>query len=179
MDHRLEYLKPFLEENKHLIEEDNFQELYQKAFDRRNLTTHGRPVRVSNGLTQLFEGCGVNVFEYLDEIPPGMFSGYIGRIITIPPGYTSIPVSCFEEAEVEEIILPDTVNYINSNSAFYATNCNKLILPAKYIFEGYPLFLEKGNILDLHMSRFTYSSLSNQTIKGINQCIYGRIDIYE
>ncbi len=97
-------------------------------------------------------------------LEPYALSGLKTRSITMPTAMTAIPIYCFLEAEIEEVILPDGLLEVGSHAVENST-ITKFDLPASvkvlqnYAFSGsaFETFTLPNTIEDLGTYLFAYS----------------------
>lgn len=116
----LKITKEFIEENKNIIEAEDWTQLY-------NLT-YSHNVDVGN-LTEALYAAGLNPLEGQSSIPPH-FLEYTKETTTfrVPEGISVISYNAFAYSQLQDIYLPEGVGIID-DEAFAGTKLDHLILP--------------------------------------------------
>lgn len=120
-------VKKFILDNQVLIEENKFDELYQKALVDLDNPTDLSAVLVKSGIDPLpYMGNMTNsmMFSYLD-----ISNICKGQTLYIPENIESIGVNCFEHTTgFNQVKFPTNLKYIN-DYAFYKTPITELDIP--------------------------------------------------
>ena len=125
---RLSYfVKKFILDNQALIEQNKFDELYQKAIvDLENPTD----------LSAVLVKAGIDPLPYIGNMTTSMMFSYLdisnickGQTLYIPENIESIGVNCFENTTgFNQVKFPTNLKYIN-DFAFYNTQITELDIP--------------------------------------------------
>lgn len=104
------WLRNFLTENKELILENNYTELYKKLDSYK--------YRENTGIvTSLLFKTGINPLDYMSEIPPYMFYNSGINTIDIPPNITKIEYDAFYRCtSLTSITIPESVTSIGAGA---------------------------------------------------------------
>ena len=102
-------LKKILEENKDLINNNNFKKLYDKISD---------PLLIGE-LTYVLYTSGINPLKYMNEIPFYFFYEItVPDDFLIPENITEILPEAFTNARIDSIYIPKSVSIIGRNAFF-------------------------------------------------------------
>lgn len=103
----------FIKLHKDLIEESNFEELYEQ-FD--NITDY---ISDTHYLTDIFIEAGIDPLKYMDAVPVGyLYKTDLNlKEITVPDNIKYIYRYAFEDAKLRKVTIPKTVIKI-ANRAF-------------------------------------------------------------
>lgn len=109
-------LKKILEENRDLINNNEFKQLYDNIPD---------PLTISQ-LTQLLYTSGIDPLKYMDKIPFYFF--YLIKVpenFVIPANIREITPDAFNAAQVESMYIPESVSMIKS-AAFFSSDLRSI-----------------------------------------------------
>ena len=137
-------IKQFIEENKNLIEEDQWRELYRKAYFQ--LT----PMNIGAFTNCLYQA-EINPLNYLDKVPPYYFAfcnpqdldPLPFKNIELPPNIKSVKAFSFEYSEFDSITLPQGLTSIGVE-AFLSCKFKELFIPNSLKTIGRKAFSEVG-----------------------------------
>ena len=109
----------FINENEQLINENRWEELYQKCDQLKR-----------GALTDCLLAANLEVFEKMDKIPNGAF--FLSKIIefTIPNNITSISKYAFNTCpSLTSIVIPDSVSSIDYAAFSYCVSLTSVAIP--------------------------------------------------
>lgn len=118
--------KKFLMDKKELIENDNWWS-FIRALENSDYEEQLDMARI---LQFIYFDCNINIFEYIDFIPPRMFQECEFKSFDIPSTVKEIQMGAFNATDLESIIIPKSVVTIGS---WAFDGCDKL----KYIDARY------------------------------------------
>ena len=79
-------------------------------------------------LMSVFMDAGIEPLRFMEAIPNRSFYQW-PRSLTIPANIESIQMCAFEEAEFEELVIPENVNHIGSAAFKNCQNLKRITLP--------------------------------------------------
>lgn len=118
--------KKFINDNKNLIENDNWWSFISAL----KSSDYEEQLDMARILQFIYFDCGINIFEYIDFIPPRMFQECDFRTFDIPSTVKEIQMGAFNASDLESITIPESVVTIGS---WTFDGCDKL----KYIDARY------------------------------------------
>lgn len=133
-------IKEFIEKNIDLIENGEFEELYQVLNDR-----HKAP-----NLTETLLGADINPARYLKEIPPYYLEGTKIKSYTVPDNIASIGDYAFRGCdELTDITIGNNVKYIGRDVFYMCRNLAKVIIPEGVNYIGKEAFQYCTRLTDI------------------------------
>lgn len=105
----------FIEKYINLIDANQFEELYARAWRELTYTT------AIGQLTQMFVVAGINPLEYMTSIPVSYYDTYEGPTPPpIPQTIEEIKAAAFFDSNIKEIVVPGSVKHIHGGAFDYA-----------------------------------------------------------
>ena len=171
-------LKEFIEKNIHLIEKNQFVDLYEEACYKLEDENVGQ-------LTAMLLSCDINPLYFMDKVPPSYLYGVENITdIVIPNNIKSIGLSAFDKCwDLKHVTLPPNISI--DSRAFAETEIHEIIFHPNtslgdYVF--YQSSLEtvifKGTLADIEAGKLEYgmNTFENTTVWKID-CLDG--DFYD
>lgn len=174
-------LKQFIEENIHLIENSIFEDLYDLAFTRFQIS---EPV---GELTEILLGANIHPEIYLKKLPKCFLYRSSIKHFKIPDNITYIDDHAFRQSSLTGVIIPNSVESIGYRAFYYCTRLASITIPDSVTSIGEDAFycctsLESVSIPDsvTSIDKYTFyrcTSLLNVKI-GANVTSIGRYAFY-
>lgn len=132
-------VKKFVEENIDLIEENKWEEIYQKASDK---------LKDDTGIfTELMLAANIHPEEYLKELPDYFLSNSNIKEFTIPNKITNIGYSAFSKCRgLTDVIISDGVKSIGRGAFMYCKSLKSITIPNSIISIGENAFTYCENL---------------------------------
>ena len=128
-------VKQFIQDNKDLIEENKWDQVYDNAVFNLDSDSTGE-------LGKIFLGLGINPIAELDYIPDYYLSSTDIKSFTIPNHIHLLSEGCFSYCEqLDEIIIPESVTQIAKFAFYCCANLKKITILS-------------DNIIDLSITAF-------------------------
>ena len=145
MDIKPEILR-IIKENESLINNEEFEELYNKILKSHNL--------VSNDLTYLFYKAGINPLDSMKFVPKDFLAFSEIKNFSIPKNIKEIKDYAFWSCKfLESIIIPNSVLYIGSNVFGMCSNLKNIKLPDSLQSIGRSTFLKCDNLSNINIPK--------------------------
>lgn len=120
----LKKIKEFVDENKEIINENNFKEVYNKLYME--------PTQMIGSFTQLFYKAGINPLQFLNHVPSSFLGMTDTTSFVIPNHITTIGNASFYNCvKLEKIKLPNNLYTIGSKAFAYCSHLKNIKIPAK------------------------------------------------
>ena len=120
-------LRKFIAENKYLINNYKFKEIYNKIYTSIGYGENDFQEEDVGTLTQLFYNIGLDPLKYLKKIPNDYLAGSDLTTLNIPKNITSIGYEAFDGSNITSIIIPDSVTKIGF-AAFRDSALKEIVL---------------------------------------------------
>lgn len=120
-------LRNFIKENKDLINNYNFKEIYDKINASIGYGEDDFKEEDVGTLTQLFYNIGLNPLKSLKRMPNYYLAGSDITTFNIPKNITSIGYEAFDGSNLSSIIIPDSVTKIGF-AAFRDSALKEIVL---------------------------------------------------
>lgn len=157
--------KNFIKKHKNLIEENRWEEFIHILYNLDEEII----IRI---LQFIYFDCEINLLEYINFIPYGLFSETNINSFTIPNNITLISNSAFMYSAIKSIIIPDSVKIIEDYAFLGCGNLKEAdIHNVEAIGKG--IFSECDNLYKLIISK----NFSNKYTKSLLDRIEIRYDI--
>lgn len=120
----LEKFKEFVDENKEILNDNNFEEIYNKLY--------WESAQIVSNFTQLFYKAGINPLQFLNHIPSCFLNMADITSFVIPNHIITIGNAAFYDCEkLEEIKLNKNLETIGSNVFAYCFSLKNIEIPDK------------------------------------------------
>ena len=104
-------LRRFIRKELNLIEENNFEELYNRSYLCD--CSEENPDGIAPELTNIFLECGIDPLLYMKEIPYGYYCNNEIKEFAIPDNIERITFGTLNLHKCENFILPKNLNYLH------------------------------------------------------------------
>lgn len=120
----LEKFKEFVDENKEILNNNNFEEIYDKLY--------WESAHIISNFTQLFYKAGINPLQFLNHVPSCFLNMADITSFVVPDNILIIDNAAFYSCEkLEEIKLSKNLEIIGSNVFAYCFNLKNIEIPDK------------------------------------------------
>lgn len=170
------YFIDLINDHQDLLKENNYDEFYYKLNDY--IGNIGLFPDIGEITDFFMQECGINVLNYLSELPKGVFSDSKQEKIFIPDKFTIIPEICFVYTKAKEIILPETLEIIG-RAAFFGSEIPELIIPKNVVDIQSEAFIGCKKLSKLHISENTLENIDEEVLDRIVGDNGEHIEVYK
>lgn len=140
-------IKDFIEANINLIENNSWEEIYNRASD----TLTWKPY--IKDFTEVMLNAGIHPELYLKELPEYFLSGSRCQEFIIPNHITNIrKFAFFHCTSLTNVIIGDNVTSIDENAFYYCSSLTHVTIPNNVIRIGDDAFADCGDNLTINYS---------------------------